>query len=191
LGIGAVAAAACSIRRSPTQRTGLFFRAALMRVCQPGPLGPEALDDVAVQPQSHGDLGIRFDRSTDPTHDAGDRPRQIGGGVGVGGDGARDLSVLTRARAFEFASHSKPPLDYCLSGRDITTIAIAHGEDDDVEAGSQLGHRDKARLAVISAAVLEDHRAMPIQPRQVAKIDAMVRQIAEALVFVPGGHWFL
>jgi hypothetical protein len=76
------------------------------------------------------------------------------------------------------------------SGRDIATIAIAYDKHDDMQPGPQLGHGDEARLAVVLPAVLEDDRAIPIQPRQVTKIDAMVGQIAEALVLVPGDPLF-
>ena len=70
-------------------------------------------------------------------------------------------------------------------------IAVAHDEDDYVEARSELGHRNKARLAIVFSAILEDHRALPIQPRQIAEIDAMIGQIAEPLVFVSLNHKFL
>ena len=72
-----------------------------------------------------------------------------------------------------------------LASRDITSRAVALDKNDNMQTISELCHPDEPRLAIILSLILEYEGGGPFQRDKIAKIDAMVGQIDEALVFVP------
>jgi hypothetical protein len=172
------------------QPTLLFFSAALMRVCQPRPVDLNrsitSRSSRKVMETLRSALSGLPKRLTMPAPCA-DMSGAASGSAAI----PRAISASSMAlgrRSLVLIIRHLPTIG--LSGGNDAALAAALDEYDHVQTGRERRNADQSRLAIVPTPILKDQCATPIQSDQVPKVDAMVRQIAPSLVFVPGRHQF-